>query len=70
MKKQQPKAAPQEGWAFLYNSPKWHYFDANGHSLCKKWMTFAADREQGNDGSPDNCKACKTALELRKTVNK
>lgn len=54
----------KEGWNYLVNSPKWHYFRA-GRSLCKRWMTFGtnADAETGNNDSKDNCKACRTALE-------
>jgi len=55
-------APPTEGWTYLFNSPKWHYF-RGGRSLCKRWMTFGSEFEQGNDKSPDNCKGCMTALE-------
>ena len=55
-------AKPTEGWTYLYNSPKWHYF-RGGRALCKRWMTFGNDFEQGNDTSPDNCKGCVKVLE-------
>ena len=45
-----------EGWKYLFNSPKWHYF-RNGRSLCRKWMNFGKDFE-GDKPSPDNCKGC------------
>ena len=50
-----------EGWTWLQNSPKWHYF-RDGRSLCSKWglwgnLKFA---ETENLDSPDNCKACAT----------
>lgn len=51
------------GWFWLHNAPKWHYFLANGNSLCGRWMTFGRAFEQGNDGSPDNCAACRKKLE-------
>jgi len=49
------------GWAFPPQSRKAHYFPAgSGESLCRK-IGFAFDlpREEGNDGSPDNCAKCK-----------
>lgn len=51
-----------EGWTYLWNSPKWHYF-RDCRSLCKRWMTFGNEFKQGKDTSPDNCKGCVTALE-------
>jgi hypothetical protein len=51
------------GWHFLTNAPKWHYFMQDGRSLCGRWMTFGRVFEQGNDGSPDNCAACRKKLE-------
>jgi hypothetical protein len=64
-----PKAAPvppTEGWSYLFNSPKWHYFRA-GRSLCKRWMILGrGEFEQGKDNSPDNCKACIKAVEKEK----
>ena len=56
----------KEGWTYLTNSPKWHYF-VDGRSLCKRFMLFALpDLELGNDNSPDNCKACRNKLLKRK----
>jgi len=52
----------EEGWALIFNSPKWHYM-RKGRSLCGKWMIVGKLRlEQGNDTSPDNCKACMKKL--------
>lgn len=55
-----------EGWNWIYNSPKWHYF-VDGKSLCKRWMLFSTPKnlEQGNNNSPDNCKLCRKTLEKR-----
>ena len=51
-----------EGWKWLINSKKWHYF-RDGRSLCKKWMNLAGNEfEQGNDDSVDNCPTCRKAL--------
>ena len=54
----------KEGWGQAPGSPKWHYF-RNQDSLCRKYgfRTKDDDLEQGNDNSPDNCKACRRALE-------
>lgn len=55
-----------EGWTYLTNSRKWHYF-VDGRSLCKRFMLFIIpELEQGTDDSPDNCKACKEKLLKRK----
>lgn len=58
-----------EGWTYLYNSPKWHYFVKGDRivSLCRKWMLFSvADLESGNDNSPDNCAKCRKELIKRR----
>lgn len=55
---------PREGWAWLSNSPKWHYFVA-GRSLCGKWLMVSGDLEQGKDNSPDNCAICRRELKKR-----
>ena len=56
----------KEGWTWLHNSKKWHYF-VDGRSLCGRWMLFSnPGLEQGNDDSPDNCKACSKKLITRK----
>lgn len=54
-----------EGWGWIKNSPKWHYF-IDGRSLCGRWAYFDRELEQENDESPDNCTACKKALAKRK----
>lgn len=60
------KKENNEGWTWLSNSRKWHYF-VDGRSLCKKFMLFSTSGlEQGKDDSPDNCMACRKALEKRK----
>lgn len=53
-----------EGWTFLYNSRKWHYF-RNSRSLCGRWMYLGPDKDLqlGNDTSPDNCPTCCKKLE-------
>lgn len=48
------------GWNWLHNSPKWHYFDENGRSLCGRYMTLGSneDADPRDVESKDNCKAC------------
>jgi hypothetical protein len=52
-----------EGWSYLINATKWHYFKADGKSLCGRWLILGGKREQGNDDSADNCKACRRKLD-------
>ena len=55
--------APGEGWAYLLNARKWHYFKADGRSVCGKWMRLGiSGAEQGNNDSADNCVACRRKL--------
>jgi hypothetical protein len=59
-----------EGWNWIYNSTKWHYF-VDGSSLCKNWMLFSVpeNMELGNNNSPDNCKVCQKKLLKRQKEN-
>lgn len=51
-----------EGWKWIIESRKWHYF-RNGRSLCGRWATLSnAGFETGNDDSPDNCAECKRKI--------
>lgn len=53
----------REGWIWLINSRKWHYFGPNGKSLCGKFFLLGnPELEQGNDNSPDNCAICRRKL--------
>ncbi|MGB9825256.1 MAG: hypothetical protein ACPLRU_01170 [Desulfofundulus sp.] len=55
-------AYDKQGWAWLINSRKWHYF-IDGKSLCGKYLLIGSpELEQGNDDSPENCAACRKAL--------
>jgi len=57
-----------EGWGWLINSRKWHYF-VGGRSLCGRWLApWLKELEQGNDNSPDNCAECKRRLKRRKAT--
>ena len=61
---QPPRNEPRsEGWNWLSNSRKWHYF-RDGRSLCQQYMLLGsnADAQTGNDMSPDNCAACRRVL--------
>jgi hypothetical protein len=54
------------GWAWPLNLRKAHYFaEGAGISLCGKVMYLGSQREQGNDGSKDNCADCKRRLAKR-----
>jgi len=56
----------REGWTWLYNAKKWHYFVDN-RSLCGRWGLFSSvSLKQGNDNGSDNCAACKKKLIVRK----
>lgn len=59
-----------EGWTWLHNSRKWHYFRDN-RSLCGKYMLLKRPSEgyEGDVESLDNCAVCarKRAKE-RKTM--
>ena len=59
---------PRKGWGFPANSRKAHYF-IDGRSLCGKWAFFG-NLEDSNDDSPDNCTACKKALQKEKAKAK
>lgn len=53
-------AEHKEGWNWLWNATKWHYFGHDGRSLCGRYLSFSAqDAELGNDNSSSNCKACR-----------
>jgi len=62
---------PTEGWTWLYNSRKWHYF-RDGKALCGNWMLLRdpTDGYAADDDSPDNCAACarKRAKEREKSA--
>ena len=56
---------PTEGWTWLTNSRKWHYFKKDRRSLCGKFLHMGSmnDLQEGNDDSSDNCAACRRKLE-------
>ena len=65
-KKREMKKDVNEGWKWLSNAKKWHYF-IGAVSLCGRWFTFSlGDLEQGLDDSPDNCKACMRKLKVHR----
>lgn len=50
----------KEGWTWLYQASKWHYFREQ-NSLCRKWAIFNHPKEGyeiGNNDSDSNCKTC------------
>ncbi len=58
----------KEGWTYLLNSPKWHYF-RGGRSLCGRFLLLGnPELEQGNENSPDNCKGCLRKLQKEQSA--
>ena len=53
----------QAGWSRTPGR-KWCYFTpgSNGRSLCGRWGFNTMPRQQGNDDSADNCKACQAKV--------
>jgi hypothetical protein len=67
-KKQKEEPKRVEGWAFLWNSKKVHYF-RDKRSLCGKWLCLSMEfYPDENLNSPDNCAECRRrrAKELEK----
>lgn len=58
---------PVEGWGFTGTSRKAHYF-RDGRSLCGKWgfRRSSAPHEPDTGPSPDDCAACRKALDKEK----
>lgn len=54
-----------EGWNWIVQSTRSHYFQSDGRALCGKWMTFGTDHseELPNDRPP--CKECHRRAEKR-----
>lgn len=58
--------AQKRGWYSLLNSRKWHYFNGETTSLCRRYAVFVlnpAELCDDNHDSPDNCKECKRRRE-------
>jgi len=52
----------REGWTWLWNARKWHYF-RSGKSLCGRWGILSENAlEVGKDDSEDNCTGCRRKL--------
>ena len=54
-----------EGWTWLSNATKWHYF-REGRSLCRRYKLFkhpSEGYELGNNESNHNCKKCREKLQ-------
>ncbi len=62
---------PLEGWTYLYNSPKWHYF-RSGKSLCGRFMLLGKPELEAHSGDiagKDDCKGCYRKLEKERTAD-
>ncbi len=53
------------GWGKPSQSRKWHWFKADGRSLCGRYANIGRlmQLELGVDDSSDNCVSCKRKLE-------
>ncbi len=61
----QPGTSKTEGWTWLTNSRKWHYF-RDMRSLCGKFALFIDPSEGydlGSGESKDDCAGCRKALQ-------
>jgi len=57
-----------EGWAWLTNVTKRHYF-VNGRSLCKQWVRLGElELLTKYDDIQENCKRCMEILKKRKNT--
>lgn len=63
--------APKEGWNWMYNARKWHYFRERRSLCCKWWLPYGEldCLQQGKDESPDNCVTCKNILRKEKKIS-
>lgn len=61
--KQENVVTGDQGWKYLFNAPKQHYFK-QGQSLCGRWMTFGHGDCTEDDGKPqqDECVSCRRKL--------
>lgn len=52
-----------QGWKYLFNAPKQHYFK-DGRSLCGRWMTFGHGDciEDNEKPQHDECTSCRRKL--------
>ena len=50
------------GWGHSPASRKWHYFDDDSFSLCRKIGFYSGPTVKGEDDNPDNCAECKRRL--------
>ena len=57
----------KEGWNWLLNSGKYHYF-RNGQSLCGRWgiLSNGGIDENHPDDDYENCKTCMKILKREK----
>ncbi len=66
-KKDLQAAAPAEGWKWLINSTKYHYFRDN-RSLCGRYGVFSmGDVTPDNGVNADDCKCCRKKLDKEKS---
>ena len=57
-----------EGWQYLFNARKRHYFKLDGRSLCGKWLVLGNGALRSPDhgwASSDDCAGCRKKLPKR-----
>lgn len=64
------EAAVTTGWGSLVNARDAHYFEADGRSLCNRWLAFGtpiweSNQELGTEPTPGTCKTCWKKLAAR-----
>ncbi len=61
---------PKEGWGFLRQTRKLHYFEPSGESLCGHWFMLFDNLVEARDDAPSNCAACRRRLKARQEAAK
>lgn len=60
----------EEGWTWLWNAKKEHYF-VDGRSLCGRWgLVGPGDLHRSKDDSPNNCRECVRRLAQQRLQTK
>lgn len=54
----------KEGWNFLWNSKRSHFFKEDGKSMCSEWFIFGSGRHAAPLVNPP-CARCKARLARR-----
>ncbi len=57
----------KEGWTWLFNSTKWHFFNREtGRSICGRFLLLGIpELKEFSERSPDDCALCWRKIEKR-----